>query len=264
MSDWTEGYKAATKASIKGRYEWSLSSGYRPVRYGDEWLRKPRNASYKDVTLYSGKKVKVPDADFEDYIGHMKTQEMLPDIEEYIGSADYSQEFPGVGHITNVAYSPKRQLMEVSFKNGGAVVVYFRVPKEVYSELLVLRDAGTMTGADGTPRHVLGMRFWDIIRIRGQNTGSRYKYIYTEDNDPEAYTYERKTNFETAKDVLEETESRTGIGTAETREDVDMDTNNTLARNFLLNEGRVQEYNEFLKLTTAKQQIKYLMSKDVM
>jgi hypothetical protein len=33
-------------------------------------------------------------------------------------------------------------------------------------------------GVDGKPRHLLGIRFWDLVRIRGQRTGAKYPFTY--------------------------------------------------------------------------------------
>jgi len=188
-SPWSEGFRKVNKSNLaKQGMEWSLSSGYRVRQEGGQ----PSKPKTKQVTLYNGRTVEVPDADYDDFIGHHVSPDSDPNSEigKYIDNAfeigdngDFIRkvyEFNGVGHITLVEYSLTYQLMRVEFTNNGAVVVFFRVPKEVYSELKYLADSGRtmISPVDGKERHVLGMRFWDIIRIRGQKTGSRYRYEY--------------------------------------------------------------------------------------
>lgn len=83
------------------------------------------------------------------------------------------------GHITHLAYSAKAQVLEVTFKNKNKTYVYFRVPSTVAGELLTFARGGQIHhyDKDGTPRHLLGVRFWDLIRIRHTH-GSRYRYEY--------------------------------------------------------------------------------------
>lgn len=90
------------------------------------------------------------------------------------------QETEGVGHITLIEYVPTYQVMRVEFATDGALVVFFRVPAAVYSELKYLADSKqtSISTVDGTQRHTLGMKFWDIVRIRGQRQGGRYRYEY--------------------------------------------------------------------------------------
>lgn len=81
------------------------------------------------------------------------------------------------GHISHLAYSAKAQVLEVTFKNKNETYVYFRVPSTVAGELLTFARGGQIHhyDKDGTPRHLLGVRFWDLIRIRHTH-GSRYRY----------------------------------------------------------------------------------------
>ena len=186
---WREGYKRVTKRSAASQgVEHTLSSGWRE-KPKSGWDQKPTAYNSKQIRLYNGKTVTVPDADYEDFIGHRKS-EGIPgsDIDMYISNALSNeaeqkgkvQKCKGVGHILYMRYAPTYQVLEVEFETDNAVVVFFRVPKEVYSELRHLAESGTkLIGADGKPRHALGMRFWDIIRIRGQREGSRYRYEYT-------------------------------------------------------------------------------------
>lgn len=105
----------------------------------------------------------------------------------------------GCGHIAAIEYSRFYQLLKVTFARGD-VVIFYRVPAAVAGELLHFAETGqTSTNTfDGSVRHVLGIRFWDLVRIRGTKHGSRYRFEYTDkmeagaDNGrPREYVYER-------------------------------------------------------------------------
>jgi|SRR5262245_1758223 len=179
---WSQGYKRVTKRKLaRENMEWFPSTGYRA-----NWVQIPSKGNMKEVRLYNGRTVRIPDADYEDFIGHMASPPADPqsEIGQYIdkafGNLDKVQAVDGVGHITYIEYSPRYQLLRVEFETDGAVVVFFRVPKEVYSELYYLATSKSkqISTVDGKERHVLGMRFWDIIRIRGNQHGSRYRFEY--------------------------------------------------------------------------------------
>lgn len=142
-----------------------------------------------EIHLYNGRKSYVPIGDVNTFVGFRKIPddrvdaEMSAEIEKAWATDTgrgkyYSCE--GVGHITKIRYNPTMQIMEVSFKTDGAVVTFFRVPKELYLEFEHHATSGSMSmGVDGTQRHLLGIRFWDLVRIRGQRTGSKYPFTYS-------------------------------------------------------------------------------------
>lgn len=92
-----------------------------------------------------------------------------------------TKQHDGCGHITHIEYSAYFQLLKVTFARGD-VVVYYRVPSTVAGELLHFAETKqTSTNTfDGSERHVLGIRFWDLVRIRGTKHGSRYRFEYLE------------------------------------------------------------------------------------
>lgn len=175
---WHEGYKAARRKPKN--VEWSLASGY---RYSSG--KQSKAPVYALIKLYNGKTVKVPYEDYDDYIGFHKATITDPDsdVAAYIEKALYKDEdhvvsVKGVGHIDEIEYNPTYQLMRVFFAAGDEVV-YFRVPKELYSQLQHLAETGnTFIDKKGVERHVLGKVFWDYVRIRGQREGGRYRYTY--------------------------------------------------------------------------------------
>jgi len=185
---WSSRYKrTAQKTREHENIAWSLSSGYRYTGldfYPEGNFTKPK---MRPLKLYNGKIVMVPEDDYADFIGYQKMDEarVTDDIQEYVSTAKFTQEVEGCGHIAKIQYSPRRWLMMVTFaaKNGGAVVVYFMVPKEVYSELRLYALSKQTIIQGNDERHVLGMRFWDIVRIRGTKHGGRYEFKYEQGNE---------------------------------------------------------------------------------
>jgi len=225
--NWRSGHKRITKAQAKKQgVEHTLSSGWRSSQGTIDWEKMPAKYQTKRIKLYNGRTVEVPDADYEDFIGHKLTAEQRAEgpekhVGEYIDNAFHPDkkyiEQEGKGHILMMEYSPTFQLLRVEFMTNNAIVVYFRVPKEVFSELQHLAVSGaTYVGADGDVYHQLGKRFWDIIRIRGQRTGGRYRYEYTETGSYEARgTTRLRAGSEFEK---QHTEAKKSLGTAEQKE----------------------------------------------
>lgn len=237
---WSQGYKPLGKVekALKG-IDWSLSSGYRQKKH---WFEKPKKPKMKQVHLYDGSVAWVPDADFEDFIGHHATPTSDPNtevgkfIDEAFSDMDKVLDTDGVGHISYIEYVPTHQILRVEFANDGAVVVFFRVPKEVYSELKYLADSKqtAISPVDGTQRHVLGMRFWDIIRIRGQREGGRYRYEYAIEGERTGSVFSKQM--------------------AATRQDSDVELYDKYAKNMLTGKQKT----EYDKLTSLEEKEAYL------
>jgi hypothetical protein len=68
-------------------------------------------------------------------------------------------------NVADIGYDREARQMFITFKSG-AVYQYFEVPKNVYNDLMYVVDSGGSVGA----------RFWDLVRIRGSATGTRYSY----------------------------------------------------------------------------------------
>lgn len=192
---WSSGYKRVNKRTAKSNnVEWSLSSGWR-YKAEKDWDKQPKKPKTRRLRLYNGKEVEVPIDDYQDFIGHSASPQSDPDSEigkyitkAFIENEDKVKSVRGVGHIDEIEYAPTYQLMQVYFVNGD-VVVFFRVPKEVYSELAYLAESGgTFIDDKGVSRHVLGKVFWDIVRIRGQREGARYRFEYTQAGERKGQT----------------------------------------------------------------------------
>jgi hypothetical protein len=178
--------KVTKQTEHKQGLEWSLSSGWRYKRE-DDWASKPKKPKTKSIRIpRTGKTVEVPDADYEDFIGQRTDKPSDPDsiVADYIDNAKWTQSIGGVGHIAKIDYAPMRQLMSVQFLDEQTdvptdEVVFFAVPEPVYAELYYLAESGTgLIDKKGVFRHNLGIRFWDIVRIRGTKHGTRYHGEY--------------------------------------------------------------------------------------
>ncbi len=169
-----------------------VSSGWRPA-----YQTNIKDASHWErVQLADGTVHMVPKADYMEYFNFYADNHVPPDIIEYISTAFVEREgrskyvevaCPQGCHIDTIKYNATKQLMSVSFRNNGAVITCFRVPKEVYAELEQEALNGTVSmGHDLKARHLVGIRFWDLMRIRGSRYGMRYQFTYSVEGAGEA------------------------------------------------------------------------------
>ena len=140
----------------------------------------------------TGKSYEVPDDDYRQYLGQKQDRSIEQYITDVFGSStDVKVVEPratggDTGHIIKLEYAVLYKVLRVTFRKpskGGQVVAYLNVPAPVAGELLYLAESNqTQVSANsGTLRHVLGMRFWDLIRIRGTIHGTRYPFNYVTD-----------------------------------------------------------------------------------
>ena len=161
--------------------EWELSSGWgfkRPEDWDKGITRRKRklhdtNGNVYDVYYY-------PDVDYHLGYSAENDQERLA-----IAQKAFDTENPthgevikqkGRGHIAMLEYAQREHILRVTFTNNGAVCIFFDVPTAVAGELIHLADKNTTRHKDG--RHMLGIRFWDYIRIRGTQHGAKYPFEY--------------------------------------------------------------------------------------
>ena len=161
-------------------YEWELSSGWgykRPEDWDKGITRRRRklhdtNGNIYDVYYY-------PDVDYHLGFSAQNDQERLAvaqkafDPENPTHGEVISQK--GCGHISQVEYAQKEHILRITFTNNGAICLFFDVPTAVAGELIYLAKS-KRTRHDG--RHILGVRFWDYIRIRGTQHGAKYPFEY--------------------------------------------------------------------------------------
>jgi hypothetical protein len=196
---WSEGYEGNPfrRFTIKQQKAAGLKNLGKGWISQDAWDKMPKHPKMTEHVLPNGVRVKVIDGDYDAYIGFQrpdqnKTVAMLAEISDSFNLADSErgghggkkplgvQHRDGVGHINWLEYNPMRQIMMVEFNTDQAVVVYFQVPKNVWQILAYHAESGG-TRYDG--KHLLGVEFWNYVRIRGQITGSRYRYVYTQDGN---------------------------------------------------------------------------------
>jgi hypothetical protein len=195
LAPWSEGYEGNPfrRFTVKQQKAAGLRNPGKGWISKDAWDKMPKHPPMTEHILPSGQRVKVIDGDYDAYIGFQrpdtnKTVAMLAEISDAFNLADSERgqskkplgvkHVDGVGHINWLEYNPMRQIMMVEFATDQAVVVYFQVPGNVYQILAHHAESGG-TRQDG--KHMLGIEFWNYIRIRGQITGSRYRYVYTQD-----------------------------------------------------------------------------------
>lgn len=179
-------FKRATKKQQKDN--WSLSGWKKP--------------SMRKLTSSSGNLYELPEDDYQDYMkffrssvdeqqseeykqsGNLKSVKTPADYVDYAFSKEnkdiYEQQ--GVGHIIYLWYTAKYQILKIQFKNG-TICCFFRVPATIAATLIAMAQSGTTRVTDRGEHHLLGIYFWDLIRIRGTVHGTRYKFIYTDDKN---------------------------------------------------------------------------------
>lgn len=180
-----------------GGLEWDLSTGWHPKR-ARGWIGKARKAgilSKTTVVGVHGEQITVYDTgdNFSDYIGFHATgtdsvrdnvlaaMEVAfnddPNISGYVAAAEAKE-----GHIAKVEWSQGAKgskmgpMLRVTFRDG-TICIFGNVPSSVAGVLLSLARSGATRGT-GKHNHLLGIQFWDLVRIRGQRHGARYPFEY--------------------------------------------------------------------------------------
>lgn len=185
------------------KFGFAQSSGY--------W-KKPSRPEMKELTDSLGNKYYTPDViDWDDWVdmfgihpegelteryknapdSRKKKREAIESLADWCNwsfdrhDSSYDSFDCPEGHIERVDYNNSSKIMRVEFRGSGknpvrATVCYFYVPKEVYDTLKKLSEGmDTRIGKDGKLRHLVGIYFWDLIRIRGTVHGNRYECCYS-------------------------------------------------------------------------------------
>ena len=85
----------------------------------------------------------------------------------------------GKGHIRTIAYSYKGQILRVEFDNNDAICLFFTVPYTIGGQLLKYAESdATRPDPRGISRHILGIMFWRLVRIKGQVRGANFPFEY--------------------------------------------------------------------------------------
>lgn len=91
--------------------------------------------------------------------------------------------YEGCGHIKQLKYAPMENILAVTFESGTECT-YFKVPDEVAFTLIHFAKSKATSGVHkygskaGQPKHVLGMYFWKMIRVKHQRERSNYVWSY--------------------------------------------------------------------------------------
>ena len=138
--------------------------------------------TYADSNQVSSK-IQTP-ADLIDYAFEKKSQQKNLEIQEC-----------AEGHIKSVSYNPVYMLLKVSFRKRGDEVVFFDLPPNVAATLLIHARDGNMgtSPVDGKPRHMVGIEFWNLVRVRGTQHETRYPFQYTVDNRTGSWNGDNRT-----------------------------------------------------------------------
>lgn len=197
---WTYGYKPITKLQMSRSHV--PGYGFVSPDSVDKWRKLPKHPPTRWLTSpLTGRQYKAVSTDIEDFIntasvygynnvqfmtftaehGLQNNEEGMAAFVEYSFAEDTKHVYKteGCGHILYLEYNQDTQVMRITFWDNS-VVVYFRIPRQVYGELYtlaVLKSKTTHT-FDGSERHELGVRFWDLVRIRGSKHGARYRFVY--------------------------------------------------------------------------------------
>jgi hypothetical protein len=182
----------STKISTKNRQEYKRLSSSAPSRdlrcslTGDvykmpkqdynqlvDWL-KEHHSTLSPTYTSDGKQLKrniQTPADFIDFAFKENQQKNIETVE-----------CKG-GHILSLSYNWNYKLLMVRFTNNGDVVVFFNLPANTAATLMVHGKNNDMAPPTkkGKERHMVGVEFWNLVRIRGTLHGTRYPFQYTED-----------------------------------------------------------------------------------
>ena len=176
------------KRLVSGNQEWNLEEGWHAKRRSG-WYNKP--SKRKGQTVEKVKLIGLNGKEIETYVSRGYKDNIGFSAQSNEDAAAYASNAldnnkPDVdvqvkeGHIKRVEYASREQVMRVTFWND-AQVIYFRVPTTVAGMLKSFAENNFVHHPDektGKPRHILGVAFWNLIRIRGQQHGSRYPFQY--------------------------------------------------------------------------------------
>ena len=198
-----KGHKSRmNRSAMRGRHGGRVSYNDNGLAQSSGYWKKPKRPEMRTLTDSLGNKYQTPDViKWDDWLDIFRARHGAYLSEEYERTLDeknirslgdlchwsfdrdnsgyYSFDCPA-GHISKVEYHNKTSVMRVTFTNGGDVVCYFYVPAQVYATLQHLSEGmPTRIGKDGKPRHLVGIYFWDLVRVRGTVHGNRYECVYT-------------------------------------------------------------------------------------
>lgn len=196
-------HNGSAKSTVKAkRVDWNLSSGWHPKR-AKGW-NKGVHYKIHELVGTDGKKYKVryyDDANFEDVTGfhahvadsdrNIKAQKIFNRAEAAFSSENkdkiHSATAKTGGHISKIEYDELELLMRVTFEDG-TICIFDKIPHTVAGTLLHAMEQDTKAGyydidtygwsKAGKEKHLVGVLFWDYVRIRGRRHGAKYPFEY--------------------------------------------------------------------------------------
>lgn len=179
-----------------GDQEWDLSTGWHHEREAG-WRSKvsKKGRSSREYIAANGQVYKVYNYDYNgnnDYVGFRSNEHTSQRFRDRIAWAEQAFKngdnvagpVEGCGHIAEIAYARNEQILKVKFENNNAICLFFRVPTTVAGTLLAYAIKKYTVGINergghrGRERHLLGVEFWNLVRIRGHRVGARYPFEY--------------------------------------------------------------------------------------
>lgn len=90
-------------------------------------------------------------------------------------------------HIKKITYNAQYMVMRVEFTNKGDICAFFNVDADTAARLLTYAENGTMgvSSVDGRKRHMVGIEFWNLVRVRGTLHDTRFPFQYTTEIEDE-------------------------------------------------------------------------------
>ncbi len=218
------------RGAMRGKYGGRVSYDENGYAISSGYWRKPKRPGLKTLTDRLGNKYQTPDViDWDDWLDIFKAEEVGQLSEPYsntLKEADvrsladlchwsfdrptsgYDSVECREGHITRIDYHNKTKVMRVHFKNRGDVVCYFFVPVQVYQTLKTLGEGmQTRIGFGNVLRHLVGIYFWDLVRVRGTQHGNRYECCYVTD-DGGGFVKAEGASEEELQQIQKETDAR--------------------------------------------------------
>ncbi len=179
--EYLKGYREIRSSLTGDVYKMPQHDYKQLVQYFNEHVSQI-SQTYADSNQVSSK-IQTP-ADLIDYAFEKKSQQKNLEIQEC-----------AEGHIKSISYNPVYMLLKVSFRKRGDEVVFFDLPPNVAATLLIHARDGNMgtSPVDGKPRHMVGIEFWNLVRVRGTQHETRYPFQYTIDNRTGSWNGDNRT-----------------------------------------------------------------------
>lgn len=172
--------------------------------YGNKFKEKKQLADMADALDYAYEYNLLQHDNYKKKLEDLRDGKL--NVVDYINDAFNDKDFVykvdcPEGHISKLEYSllaggDYGGLLKVTFRNRGDAVIFFDVPPNVAGYLIRLGETMALapsqyikvSSSDGRvkTRHMLGVEFWNLVRIRKQDGGdihsTRYAFAYATDN----------------------------------------------------------------------------------